>query len=94
MGLLSWTGKAKQTLAKIKNSIIQDCPPELNACEICRKLECNDEEWLNCEKRLQFAEFTKSPATDPLSPESDCRHHTASLISSSVLLSDSGSDDA
>ena len=49
----------KQTVRKIKNSIIQPCPPELYACEVCGKLECDNEEWLNCERRLRVATETK-----------------------------------
>lgn len=36
----------------IKNSIIQNVPNELYACEICKKTKCNNIEWNNCEYRI------------------------------------------
>jgi hypothetical protein len=39
----------------ISQHIIQDVPPELDACEICRKTECLQDEWIACENRIAHA---------------------------------------
>lgn len=61
----------KRAFRRVKESIIEDCPPELYECEICRKLDCDSEEWLKCEKRLASARFMKSWRT-----RSDCSYLT------------------
>jgi hypothetical protein len=50
---------------RVKDEIVQDCPPELYACEVCRKLDCNSIEWLECPTRLQGAEFVRALKMDP-----------------------------
>lgn len=35
-----------------QTEIVQECPPELAACEVCRRLQCGNDEWLACENRL------------------------------------------
>jgi len=42
----------KGLFQRIKRAIIQDVPPELYACEICRKTQCAHGEWLTCENRI------------------------------------------
>ena len=42
----------KRLLQRISQHIIQDVPPELHACEICRKTECLQDEWIACENRI------------------------------------------
>ena len=44
---------------RVKGAIVQDCPPELYACELCGKLDCTNKEWLNCRQRLAAAQFVK-----------------------------------
>lgn len=55
---------ANRTLRRIWrrlcNSLIQDVPPELAACEFsCRKLHCGTSEWATCEHRMKLAERSK-----------------------------------
>ncbi len=45
----------KRLLHTTSQHIIQDVPPELHACEICRKTECLQDEWITCENRLVHA---------------------------------------
>ena len=47
--------KLRDLLQRLKNEIVQDVPPELDACEICRKTECYDDEWITCENRMAHA---------------------------------------
>ena len=47
--------RAKRVLRSLKDSIIQPCPPELYACEVCDERECDDEKWQTCEHRLKVA---------------------------------------
>jgi hypothetical protein len=47
-------------MSRLKSAVVQDCPPELYACEVCGKLECDEAEWTNCGKRLAAAEFMRS----------------------------------
>ena len=42
----------KRLLQSISQHIIQDVPPKLHACEICRKTECLQDEWIACENRI------------------------------------------
>jgi|GEM_PF-6624873 len=32
--------------------VVQDVPPALEECETCREVDCTQERWLNCERRL------------------------------------------
>ena len=50
----------KKLTAKVSNVVVQDCPPELAACQICNKLDCQSEEWLRCETRLAAKRFLDS----------------------------------
>jgi hypothetical protein len=47
-------------MLRLKRAVVQDCPPELYACEVCGKIECDYAEWANCEKRIAAAEFIVS----------------------------------
>jgi len=47
--------RLKRLLQDISQRIIQDVPPELDACEICRKTECSQDEWIMCENRIAHA---------------------------------------
>jgi hypothetical protein len=47
--------RLKCLLQDISQRIIQDVPPELDACEICRKTECSQDEWIVCENRIAHA---------------------------------------
>lgn len=79
VGFERLTERVRQALKRLKGSIVQDCPPELYACEVCKKLECNNEEWLHCEKRLEAAEFMKSfgkPRPRQSLPDTECPHQT------------------
>lgn len=42
---------------KVKTSIVEDCPSESFACEVCHELDCTNERWLNCSARLDAAEY-------------------------------------
>ena len=59
-GLMTVSEKFSQILKNIKNSFIQECPPELYACEICKKLDCNNAEWIECQERQKSAEFMET----------------------------------
>ena len=54
-----WT-KLRTLTSRVKGGLVQDCPPELFACEICGKRECTSETWLNCRQRLAAEQFLKS----------------------------------
>ncbi len=63
--------KIRSFWRRAQRSIIDDCPPELYACEVCGKEACDTQEWLSCETRLAAAEYMKARAAG-LKPESDC----------------------
>ena len=52
--------RLRTLVSRVKGMVVQDCPPELYACEVCGKLECDHEEWANCKQRLTAAEFMRS----------------------------------
>lgn len=40
----------------MRNQIVQEVPKEVGLCEFdCRKQECDEEEWANCERRVEDA---------------------------------------
>ncbi|MCB0210576.1 MAG: hypothetical protein KDJ52_14655 [Anaerolineae bacterium] len=45
----------KGILQRIKDDWIQEIPLELAACEVCRKTECSEDEWIVCENRIAHA---------------------------------------
>jgi hypothetical protein len=47
--------RLKRILQTISQQLIQEIPPELSACEICRKTECSQDEWIVCENRIAHA---------------------------------------
>jgi len=77
----------KKLLQWMKNQIVQDVPASDGLCEYdCRKLQCSEDEWVNCERRTQRAagelwpEAKRAP-TPAQSPEG--------IESCSVLVSQS-----
>ena len=76
--------RAKQTLRRCKDSIIQPCPPQLHACEVCDRLECDNEKWQQCEHRLKVASEVIAAETQcPLKQYEDSSCETASEDDSS-----------
>ncbi|MBE2214851.1 MAG: hypothetical protein IAE82_13340 [Opitutaceae bacterium] len=45
-------GAWQRIKTKIVDAVVQDCPPSLAACEVCRRMHCDDPHWLACERRL------------------------------------------
>jgi len=45
----SWFGKLWKRLG---SGVVQDVPPRLEECEICREVECSQGRWESCERRL------------------------------------------
>ena len=45
----------KRLLKTIGQQAIREVPPELYACEICRRTECFQDEWIVCENRIAHA---------------------------------------
>ena len=37
---------------RLRQEVIQDVPPSLEACESCRETDCVTERWMTCAKRL------------------------------------------
>jgi hypothetical protein len=38
-------------LARLWRGLVDDCPPELEVCENCRELHCDQRRWETCERR-------------------------------------------
>ena len=49
--------RLKRSLKRIGEGIAQNTPAELEACEICRKTECIQDEWIVCENRIAHAKY-------------------------------------
>ena len=47
--------RLKRLLQAISRSTIQEVPPGLYACELCRRVECDHDEWIECENRIAHA---------------------------------------
>lgn len=58
--------KLSALASNARAAIVQDCPPELSACEVCGEFECSSEEWLHCSRRLEVAQRMNSAAGEAL----------------------------
>ena len=58
----------------LKDSLIQECPPELYACEVCGQYECDNERWLNCEHRLKVRDQIRSLNDEESVEKTPCPH--------------------
>jgi hypothetical protein len=38
--------------SKMKSAVVQDMPSSLEECEACREVDCTQERWRTCERRL------------------------------------------
>jgi len=45
----NWIGRF---WTRIKSGVIQDVPPSLEQCETCRQVNCTQEHWVSCVRRL------------------------------------------
>ena len=48
-------GRLKRLLHSLSDRTIQEVPPELYGCEICRRTDCCQDEWIVCENRIAHA---------------------------------------
>lgn len=73
------TGGAWQRLkSMVVDAVVQDCPPEMSACEVCRKLHCDSAAWLSCERRLTAERYLRAgdrAAIDALRTTHTCACH-------------------
>lgn len=53
-------GRWERLKATIVDAVVQDCPPDMAACEVCRKLQCSSAEWLACENRLKAERYLRA----------------------------------
>jgi hypothetical protein len=47
---------------RIKATVVQDVPPGLEECESCREVNCTQERWLTCARRLAAEAETEARA--------------------------------
>ena len=52
MNLPEMRGTWQRLKAHVSKAVVQDCPPELAACQVCNRSHCPSEAWLKCERRL------------------------------------------
>lgn len=52
--------RVRRLMSRLKGSVIQQIPPELEACEVCSRLDCSSGEFTSCETRLAAAEFVRT----------------------------------
>ncbi len=45
----TWLGRI---WTRIKVGVVQDVPPSIEECECCREVDCTQERWLNCARRI------------------------------------------
>jgi hypothetical protein len=54
----------KDRLQRILQNLVQVTPAELDACEVCRKQSCSQDEWINCDSRTAHVQcLEKSTAS-------------------------------
>ena len=49
----------KSRLQRLLQRFAQEVPPELEACLICQKSECSQDEWIACDNRIAHAKCLK-----------------------------------
>jgi hypothetical protein len=49
----------KSRLQRLLQHFAQEVPPELEACLICQKSECSQDEWIACDNRIVHAKCLK-----------------------------------
>ena len=63
----------KNVIGVLGDPLVADCPPEFYACEVCRRLECDDAEWRSCERRLNSERYVR--AMDEADNDGHCRFY-------------------
>lgn len=53
-------GAWQRTKARLHGAVLQDCPPELAACEVCNRPHCSNDAWLRCERRLAAQRYLEA----------------------------------
>lgn len=53
-------GAWERTKARLHGAVMQDCPPELAACQVCNRPHCASDAWLKCERRLAAQRYVES----------------------------------
>jgi hypothetical protein len=55
---------------RLADGVVQDVPPSLEECETCRELECTQERWESCERRLaaEAAALAEASVDQPAGP--------------------------
>ena len=51
-GALDVTPPKPTAFAKVEAFVVQDVPPEIDECELCREPDCTQAQWLVCRRRL------------------------------------------
>jgi hypothetical protein len=69
MRSLPWLGKLWK---RVGTGLVQDVPSSLEECEACREVECTQERWETCERRLA-TEATNRRLKAAQTPESPPR---------------------
>jgi hypothetical protein len=67
----SWFGRF---WTRIRAGVVQDVPPSLEECESCREVDCTQERWLTCARRLAAEAESRGAqnwAMPPLTGRSD-----------------------
>ena len=62
-GRETWIGKLWN---RLKGGIVADVPPNLDACESCRDLDCTQERWATCANRLAVEAKRLKESGDPM----------------------------
>lgn len=53
----SWFGRL---WTRLSSGVVQEVPAALEECESCREVDCTQERWLHCERRLEAEAATLS----------------------------------
>lgn len=53
-------GAWQRVKARLHSAVLQDCPPELAACQVCNRPHCPNDAWLKCERRLAAQRYLEA----------------------------------
>ena len=73
MSVTAIVKRLRSLVSKVTGGIVQDCPPELGACEVCGEQDCTSQMWLNCRHRLAAAQFMRSGDREALAELKELR---------------------
>lgn len=56
----SRSSRLRRLFLRLTDGLIQEVPPEIAQCELCRKTECSEHQWIVCDNRIAYAKYLEA----------------------------------